>query len=328
MHIFELSNAHGLRVRVMEFGATIVGIETPDRDGHLADIVLGFNDPMAYAKAKLTFGTVGRVIGRIADARFDLDGKTYQLTPNSGLNLLHGGAHGFARRLWKGEIVSSNPPGVRFTRESPDGEEGFPGTVQAAALFTLRDDDRLTVRYSATTTRPTPVNLAGHTRFNLSGEGNGTILHDLLTIRADSYLPLDAKQVPTGEIRSVEGTPLDFRRPTRIDARFADVPNKPPGYDYNFVVNPGPWQLEVHDPASGRVLQVKTTQPGIQFDTGNPFDGTLTGKSGQPYPRYGAFSCETQHYPDSINHPNFPPVVLRPGETYAEETEYHFLTRP
>jgi len=325
--IYTLANEHGLSVRVMDFGATIVSVVTPDNNGRFADIALGFDDPQTYAKAKLTFGSAGRVINRIAGGRFTLEGKTYELDKNAPPNTIHGGRLGFARQLWKGEILSDNPPAVRFARISPDGEQGFPGTLNASATFTLTGDNRLIARYEATTDKTTVVNLASHTLFNLSGAGNGTILHDIVTLNAGSYTPVDKISIPTGEIKPVTGTPLDFRKPTEIGARIRQLTNIPQGYDYNYVLDPGELAAEVYDPESGRDLKVRTNQPGLQFYTGNLFDGTLIGKGGIPYKQYCAFSCETQHFPDSPNHPNFPSVTLSPGEKYSETTEYIFSTK-
>jgi len=325
--IYTLTNEHGLRVRAMDFGATIVSVMTPDKNGRFADIALGFDDPQTYAKAKLTFGSAGRVINRIGGGRFTLEGGTYELDKNAPPNTIHGGKLGFARQLWKGEIISSNPPAVRFTRISPDGEQGFPGTLNASATFTLTSDNRLTVCYGATTDKTTVVNLASHTLFNLSGAGNGTILHDIVTLNAGYYTPVDTASIPTGEIKSVAGTPLDFRKPTEIGLRIKQLTNTPQGYDYNYVLDPGDLAAEVYDPVSGRDLKVRTNQPGLQFYTGNFFDGTLVGKGGIPYKQYCAFSCESQHFPDSPNHPNFPSVALSPGEKYSVTTEYIFSTK-
>jgi aldose 1-epimerase len=328
--IYTLINKNALQVRAMDFGATIAGVVTPDKNGKFDDIVLGFDNPQTYAKAKLTFGSAGRVINRIAGGNFTLDGVSYNLDKNLPPNTIHGGKLGFARQLWKGNILSMTPPSVRFTRESPDGEQGFPGRLKASATFTLTDENRLIVHYEAVTDKPTVVNLASHTLFNLSGPGNGTILHDIAQINADAYTPADATGIPTGEIRPVDGTPLDFRKPMEIGARIKELTNTPQGYDFNYTLNTGTqgeYTAEIHDPVSGRELRVKTDQPGMQFYTGNLFDGTLIGKGGVPYTQYCAFSCETQHYPDSPNHPNFPSVVLRPGETYSTTTEYSFSTR-
>ena len=328
--IYTLSNKNGLQIRAMDFGATIVSVVTPDKNGKFEDISLGFDNPQTYAKARLTFGSVGRVINRIAGGHFTLDGIPHDLDRNVPPNTLHGGKLGFARQLWRGEILSTNPPSVRFTRESPDGEQGFPGTLKSTATFTLSDDNRLIVHYEAVTDKPTVVSLATHTLFNLSGAGNGTILRDIVQINADCYTPTDATGIPTGEIRSVDSTPLDFRKPMQIGARIGQLTNTPQGYDLNYVLRKSSGEdfaAEIYDPVSGRNLRVKTDQPGMQFYTGNLFDGTLIGKGGVIYTPYCAFSCETQHFPDSPNHPEFPSVVLRPGETYSTTSEYSFSVR-
>jgi aldose 1-epimerase len=245
---------------------------------------------------------------------------------------MHGGKLGFNRRLWKAEVVSNDPASIRFSRLSPDGEEGFPGNLQVSVTFTLTNDNRWRVHYEAITDKPTVVNLSNHTLFALSGPGNGTVLDDLSTVNADAFTPVDATSVPTGEIRKVEGTAWDLRKPTVIGTHINDFGNKPPGYDFNYVLNrDGTGALskagEVYDPKSGREIEVLTDQPGVQFYTGNLFDGTLIGKGGVKYERYCAFSLEAQHFPDSPNHPNFPSTVLRPGKTYEANIEYVFRTR-
>ncbi len=332
VHLYTLTNAHHLSVSIIDYGATVVRIFTPDRHGHLADVALGFDQPSAYAAAKLNFGTMGRYINRIARGQITLDGQVFQLTKNSGPNTMHGGQLGFNRRLWKARVVSQDPPSLLLSRLSPNGEEGFPGNLQVSVTFTLTNDDHLRVHYDAMTDKPTVVNLSNHTLFNLSGPGHGTILHDVATVNADAFTPVDATSVPTGEIRRVEGTPWDLRRPTVLKTRIDDFGNKPPGYDFNYVLNKDgttAWSKagEVYDPASGRDLQVFTDQPGVQFYTGNLFDGTLVGKGGVRYDRYCAFSLEAQHFPDSPHHPNFPSTVLRPGKSYHATIEYVFGTK-
>jgi aldose 1-epimerase len=275
---------------------------------------------------------MGRYINRIAHGKITLDGRVYQLTKNKGTNTMHGGKLGFNRHLWRAEVLSSNPPSIRFSRLSPNGEEGFPGNLRVSVTFTLANDNHWTVHYRATTDKPTVVNLSNHTLFNLSGPGHGTILHDIASINADAFTPVDAASVPTGEIRKVAGTPWDLRKPTVLGTHIKDFGNKPPGYDFNYVLNrSGTGSLtkvgEVYDPKSGRDLQVLSDQPGVQFYTGNLFDGRLVGKGGVKYRQYCAFSLEAQHFPDSPNHPNFPSTVLRPGQTYHATIEYIFSTR-
>ena len=316
----------------MDYGATVVSVVTPDRQGNLEDIALGFDNPAAYAAAKLNFGTMGRYINRIANGQITLDGHVFPLTKNNGPNTMHGGKLGFNRRLWKAEVVSADPPSLRLSRLSPDGEEGFPGNLQVSVTFTLTNDNHWRVHYDATTDKPTVVNLSNHTLFNLSGPGHGTVLDDIATVNADAFTPVDATSVPTGEIRQVEGTPWDLRKPTVLKDHINDLGNKPPGYDFNYVLNKeGAAALskagEVYDPKSGRDLQVFTDQPGVQFYTGNLFDGTLVGKGGVKYTQYCAFSMEAQHFPDSPNHSNFPSTVVRPGSPYQVTIEYVFGTR-
>jgi len=332
VNLYTMTNKHGMSVSIMDYGATVVSVVTPDRGGHLDDVALGFDDPMTYANAKLNFGTMGRYINRIGQAQIMLDGSTYQLTKNAGPNTMHGGKLGFNRHLWKAEISQSGPPAVTFTRLSPDGEEGFPGNLKVTVLFTLTTANQLHVHYIATTDKPTVVNLSNHTLFNLSGPGNGNILNDVVTLNADAITPIDATSVPTGEIRKVDGTPYDLRKPTVIGSRINDLGVTPPGYDINYVLsNSGKNGVskagEIYDPNSGRDLQILTDQPGAQFYTGNLFDGTLVGKGGIKYTQYCALSLESQHFPDSPHHPNFPSTLLRPGEAYQANIVYIFTVR-
>jgi aldose 1-epimerase len=332
VQIHTLTNANGLSVSIMDYGATVVSVVTPDRQGNLQDIALGFDDPATYAAAKLNFGTMGRYINRIGGGQLTLDGQVFPLTKNNGANTMHGGARGFNRRLWKVAVVGGDPPSIRFSRLSPDGEEGFPGNLKVSVTFTLTNDNHWRVHYEATTDKPTVVNLSNHTLFNLSGPGHGSVLDDIAMVNADAVTPVDATSVPTGEIRKVEGTPWDLRKPTVLATHINDLGNKPPGYDINYVLNKdGKASLteagEVYDPKSGRDLKVLTDQPGVQFYTGNLFDGTLVGKGGVKYTQYCAFSLEAQHFPDSPNHANFPSTTLRPGETYQATIEYIFGTR-
>jgi aldose 1-epimerase len=332
VHLYTLTNANGLSVSIMDYGATVVSVVTPDRHGHLDDIALGFDDPMTYANAKLNFGTMGRYINRIGQAQITLDGHIFQLTKNNGPNTMHGGKLGFNRHLWKAAFSAGSPHTVRFTRVSHDGEEGFPGNLKVTVFFTLTSDNHLHVHYIATTDKPTVINLSNHTLFNLSGPGNGTILNNVVTLNADAITPIDSTSVPTGEIRKVDGTPYDLRKPTIIATRINDLGDTPPGYDINYVLsNSGKSGIseagEIYDPRSGRDLQILTDQPGAQFYTGNLFDGSLTGKGGVKYTQYCALSLEAQHFPDSPHHPNFPSTVLRPGQTYQANIVYVFGVR-
>jgi aldose 1-epimerase len=334
VEIHTLTNANGLSVSIMDYGATVVSVVTPDRFGRMADIALGFDSPAAYAAAALNFGTMGRYINRIGGGELTLDGHTYELTKNKPPNTMHGGKLGFNRHLWKSEVVTQNPASIKFSRVSPDGEEGFPGRLNVSVTFTLYNDNRWAVHYEATTDKTTVVNLSNHTLFNLSGAGNGTILDDIVKLHAGAITPIDATSVPTGEIKPVDGTPYDLRQPTVIGSRINDLGVKPPGYDINYVLtrsgssNALSEAGEVYDPHSGRDLQVFTDQPGVQFYTGNLFDGTLVGKGGVKYTQYCALSIEAQHFPDSPHHANFPSTELRPGEKYEATIEYCFSIRP
>ncbi len=326
---YTLTNSMGSSVSIMDFGATVVSVVMPDKNGHMDDLALGFDKPDDYAAAKLNFGTMGRYINRIGHAQITLDGHTYPLTKNKGENTMHGGKLGFNRHLWKCKIVGNMPPSIQLTRLSPDGEEGFPGNLNVSVTFTLTEDNHFRVHYDATTDKPTVVNLSNHTLFNLSGPGHGTILDDVAMVNADAITPIDSDSLPTGEIRKVHGTPWDLSVPTPIKKHINDLGAQPPGYDINYVVNrPSTGGLSivgwVHDPKSGRTLIVLSDQPGVQFYTGNLFDGTLIGKGGVKYTQYCAFSLEAQHFPDSPNHANFPSTVVRPEEPYSSTIEYVF----
>ena len=317
-----------VEVRVMTFGARVVSLMTPDRNGKMADVVLGYGKLEDYVKdPKTFFGVVaGRYANRIAGGKFTLEGKEYHLSVNEGTNTLHGGKEGFDRRNWTAKEV---PDGVEFTLVSPDGDQGFPGTLTAHVRYTLRGN-KIAIHYSATTDKATVVNLTNHTYFNLSGAGSGTILNEKLTIFADKFTPADAKLIPTGELRPVAGTPFDFTRPETIGARINGDDEQLKlgrGYDQNWVLRGAMGQMHpaarVQDPASGRVLEVDTTQPGVQFYTGNFLDGTFSGPNGKYDFRTG-LCLETQHFPDSPNHPSFPSTELKPGQTYTSETTWAF----
>jgi len=323
-----------LQVRVMDYGATVVNLITPDRDGRSGDIALGFESLAPYLTKSPYFGaTVGRYANRIAKGRFTLDGRTYQLAINNAPNTLHGGKRGFDKQMWAAHILSQNPPSVRFSRVSPDGEEGYPGTLNVSVTYTLVKRDELKISYEATTDRDTVLNLANHTYFNLAGQGNGTILGQQLTLNADRYTPVDATLIPTGKIEPVAGTVMDFRKPVAVGARIAQVGGNPVGYDHNYVLNKSwlggkvQWAATVYDPLSGREMKISTDQPGLQFYSGNFLDGTLPGKGGKTYPQYSTIVLEMQHFPDSPNQPNFPSTVLRPGETFRSTTLYKFSAK-
>ncbi len=325
---FTLRNAHGIEVRAITYGAVIVSLRVPDRAGRLDDIVLGHDDLAGYLRQPSYFGAVvGRYGNRIAKGRFTLDGKTYMLATNNGPNHLHGGVKGFDKVVWKGEPAST-PDGasVTFRYTSPDGEEGYPGTLSARVTYTLTDRDELRFEYAATTDKPTVVNLTQHSYFNLTG-GKTDILGHQLTLDADRFTPVDATLIPLGPLTPVEGTPFDFRKPTAVGAHISqddEQLHRGGGYDHNFVVNRTGEGL-VHaarlvDPVSGRTLDVQTTEPGVQFYSGNFLDGTVTGKGGIVYKKRWALCLETQHFPDSPNQPTFPSTVLRPGQEYRSKT--------
>jgi aldose 1-epimerase len=337
VRIFTLTNANGLVARVTEYGATLTELWVPDRDGTLADVVLGYARLDDYVGAPFYLGaTLGRVANRIANGKFTLDGQTYALATNRAPNHLHGGVRGFDKRIWTSRpgAAGTRPLGggsaanVTFNYTSPDGEEGYPGTLNVTVTYTLTDANELRIDYSATTDKPTPINLTNHSFFNLAG--SGTILDHVLTLNAARYTPVSASLVPTGEIAPVNGTALDFTRPRRIGDRIDEVRSFANGYDHNFVLDAGggtpALAARVEEPRSGRILEIWTTEPGVQFFTGNRFDGTFPGVGGAVYQRHAGFALEPQHFPDSINHPEFPSVVLRPGETFTSSTVYRFPT--
>ena len=328
LELFTLSDGT-VRVTIASLGATVVSLEAPDRDGRVADIVLGYGSAAGYeADRKCYFGAVvGRFANRIANGRFGLEGKTFSIPLNNGANALHGGPEGFDRKVWTAEAVEN---GVEMTLVSPDGDMGFPGELTVTVRYALRDA-ALTLEYTATTSKTTTLNVTNHSYFNLAGESSGTILNQLMLIEADRYTPLRPDLIPTGELAPVAGTPFDFRRPTAIGARIADADPQltiAHGYDHNFVLHGGRGPLhvaaEVTDEASGRVLRVETTEPGVQFYSGNFLDGEFTGKSGKPYLLHGGFCLETQHFPDSPNQAHFPRTTLRPGEMFRSTTVFRF----
>jgi aldose 1-epimerase len=324
--LFTLTNANGLVAKVTNYGTIITELHVPDRQGKLADVVLGFDNLEPYLKRHPYFGcTVGRVANRIAKGCFTLDGKAYSLPINNGPNHLHGGLKGFDKVLWHAEPQEG--ASVKFTYTSPDGEEGYPGTPEVVVTITLTDANQLRLDYAATTDKPTPLNLTNHSYFNLAGQGS--VLGYELMIPADSYTPSDEALIPTGEISPVAGTPLDFRKPQPIGARFAQLHKQPVGYDNNFVLKAGQelkLAARVQDPGTGRVMEAWTTEPAIQLYTANFLDGSLTGKRGVVYGQHCAFCLEAQHFPDSVNQPKFPSTILRPGQTYRQTTVYKFTT--
>ncbi|MCL4848808.1 MAG: galactose mutarotase [Acidobacteria bacterium] len=334
IEVFTLTNAHGLVVRAITYGGIIVSLHAPDRDGRLDDIVLGYDTVDGYVKDNSPYfgAIIGRFGNRIAKGTFSLDGQAYTLATNNGPNHLHGGLQGFDKVVWTGESASTDRgPSVTFSRTSPDGEEGYPGALTARVTYTLTDRNELIVDYHATTDKPTIVNLTQHSYFNLAGQGARDILGHELQVVADRYTPVDSTLIPTGELAPVEATPFDFREPTAIGARIdADHPQIKAGlgYDHNFVLTRSGDGLEVAarvvEPTTGRTLEVATTEPGLQFYSGNFLDGSITGKAGRVYQHRYGFCLETQHFPDSPNQPAFPSVVLRPGEEYRTQTVFTF----
>lgn len=330
--LFTLTNARGHVVTLTDFGAAIIDLHVPDRRGVPGDVSLGFDELAGYLSPDNPFFgcVVGRFGNRIALGAFTLDGVAYQLATNNGANHLHGGRQGFDKQLWAGEILAGKTA-VRFSRRSPDGEEGYPGNLDVAVTYTWSDDDALTIDYVATTDAPTIVNLTNHSYFNLAGAGSGDVAGHRIQISADRYTPVSPALIPTGELAPVAGTPMDFRVPRAVGEHLRSVGDTPKGYDHNFVLNAGQpaspaLAAEVIDPVSGRRLRVLTTEPGVQFYTGNFLDGAAVGKGGVRYQQYAGFCLETQHFPDSPNQPNFPSVVLRPGQTYRTTTVFGFDT--
>jgi aldose 1-epimerase len=336
---YTLRNSHGVEVRAMTYGGIIRSLKVPDRRGTAADVVLGFDSLDGYLKDHPFFGAIiGRYGNRIGKGRFSLDGTEHSLATNNGPNHLHGGPKGFDKRNWTASALDGKA-GVAFTRTSGDGEEGYPGALTVRVTYELTDSNELIVDYHATTDKATPVNLTQHSYFNLSGEGSGDILSHELLINADRYTPVDDTLIPTGELAAVEGTPFDFRKPTAIGARIdANDPQikKGPGYDHNWVLNRGAngqaggaasdlvLAARLTDPRSGRTMEIRTTEPGLQFYSGNFLDGTIKGKAGHVYARRTGLCLETQHFPDSPNHANFPSTILRPGQIYESRTVFQF----
>ncbi len=331
--LYTLTNKSGMEATIITYGGIVVTLKTPDRAGKLDDVVLGFDKLDGYLKDTNHFGAlIGRYGNRIGKASFTLDGVLYKLPANNGPNTLHGGPKGFDRVVWKGRDVSdAQSQRLELTYLSKDGEEGFPGNLSVTVVYTLTNNNELRIDYSATTDKDTVVNLTNHSYFNLAGQGEGDILGHELTLFADKFTPSDKGLIPTGELRSVEGTPFDFRKPVAIGARIGQNDEQLKfggGYDHNFVLTSGGGALapaaRVYEPKSGRVMEVLTTEPGIQFYTGNFLDGTVSGKGGRAYPKRSGLCLETQHFPDSPNHPQFPSTVLRPGGRYQTTTVYRF----
>jgi len=335
VELITLANRTGMTVRVMTYGGIIVSLEVPDRMGTPGDVVLGYDSLAGYLEDSPYFGAiVGRYGNRIAKGRFTLNGTEYRLAINNGPNHLHGGVRGFDKVVWAAEpIESDSGVGVRLEYTSPDGEEGYPGTLRATVTYTLTDRNELLIDYEAATDRATPVNLTQHSYFDLAGSGD--ILDHVLTIAADCMTPVDSTLIPTGELAPVDGTPFDFRAPHRIGARI-DADDQQlrfgGGYDHNFVLNrEGPGLVlaaRLVDSTSGRTLEIRTTEPGVQFYSGNFLAGSITGKGGAVYGHRSGLCLETQHFPDSPNHPEFPSTILEPGQTYRSRTVWTFGVLP
>jgi aldose 1-epimerase len=335
VQIFTLTNSKGMQARIMSYGGIVVSLKVPDRHGVMADVVLGYDNLKDYEENNSPFfgSLIGRYGNRIGHARFSLDGKEYTLEKNNGDNTLHGGSHGFNTKVWTPKELPDG--GLQLTYVSKDGEEGFPGTLTLVVTYHLTDSDELKIDYAATTDKPTVVNPTNHSYFNLKGAGNGNILDHVVTIYADRFTPVDAGLIPTGVLEPVKGTPFDFTKPTAVGARIGQNNEQlklANGYDHNWVLNSGGGKLalaaKVEEPTTGRVMEVLTTEPGIQFYTGNFLDGTIKGKGGKVYGFRSGLCLETQHFPDSPNKPKFPSTTLRPGQTFHSETVYRFLTEP
>ena len=335
--LYTLRNSSGMEVSITNYGGAIVSLKVPDRTGKLADVVLGYDDAHGYVTDKAFFGAIiGRYANRIAHAKFTLDGTTYSLAKNDGENELHGGTKGFNKRLWTVKDVSGKDgEALELTYLSKDGEEGYPGNLTVKVIYTLTPKNELKIQYQATTDKDTVVNLTNHSYFNLAGQGNGDILGQRLTIHAAEFSPVDATLIPVGAPRNVQGTPFDFSHSEVIGARINQDDQQLKfgrGYDHNWILNPKgehPLSLaaEVYEPNSGRVMEVWTTEPGVQFYSGNFLDGTVHGKEGKTYGHRSALCLETQHFPDSPNHPAFPSTILKPGQRFHSTTIYKFLAR-
>ncbi|MFB3922521.1 MAG: aldose epimerase family protein [Terriglobia bacterium] len=334
--LYTLTNKNGIEVRAITYGGIIVSLRVPDKHGNFDDVVLGYDSLGGYLAKSPYFGAIiGRYGNRIGKAKFTLDGKEYQLAANNGPNALHGGLKGFDKVVWKAEpFERQGEVGVAFTYTSRDGEEGYPGNLAVKVTYTLTDKDELIIAYHATTDKATPVNLTNHSYFNLSGAGKRDVLGHEVMLNADHFTPVDETLIPTGKIAGVSGTPLDFTKPTAIGARIESNDQQMvfgKGYDHNFVINrQGPGlalAARVYEPTTGRVLEVETTEPGVQFYTGNFLDGSITGKGGHVYKQRYGFCLETQHFPDSPNKPEFPSTIVRPGKAYESRTIYRFSVR-
>jgi aldose 1-epimerase len=332
--LYILHNSKRAEARICNYGGIVVSLKVPDRNGQFGDVVFGYDHLDGYLKSSPFFGAlIGRYGNRIAKGKFTLDGKEYTLATNNYPNCLHGGNKGFDKVVWKAkDRITPAGPALELRYLSKDGEEGFPGNLSVVATYTLTEDNELRLDFSATTDKDTVVNLTHHSYFNLAGKGD--ILNHEVMIEADTFTPVDDTLIPTGELRPVQGTPFDFRTPTAIGARINQDDEQlkfGKGYDHNFVINKPLGQLglmaRVYEPTTGRVMEVLSTEPGLQFYSGNFLDGTITGKGGWVYQFRDAFCMEPQHYPDSPNHPTFPSIVLKPGQTYQNTIIYRFSVK-
>jgi aldose 1-epimerase len=330
---YTLTNSSGASATIITYGGTITQLHVPDNTGKLGDVVLGFDNLKQYETQSPYFGAlIGRVGNRIAKGKFSLDGHDYTLATNNGPNSLHGGTKGYDKRVWTAAPVNSlDGPALRLTLTDSDGAEGYPGTVQVIVVYTLTNTNALRIEYTATTDAPTPINLTNHSYFNLKDAGATDMLGHLLQVHADRYTPVDETLIPTGDIAPVKNTPIDFTQPKPIGRDLKAMGGNPAGYDHNLVLRSTTGTLAlaatVTEPTTGRHMEVWTTQPGVQFYSGNFLDGSATGKGGARYNQYHAFCLETQHFPDAVHHPNFPTIILRPGQTYRQTTEYRFSAR-
>jgi aldose 1-epimerase len=334
--IYTLRNSKGMEARIMTYGGIVQSLKVPDKNGKLGDVVLGYDNLDGYLKSSPFFGAlVGRYGNRIGGAKFTLEGKTYTLATNNGPNSLHGGIKGFDKVVWKAtSLMTADGPALQLTYFSKDGEEGFPGNLKVTAVYTLTDNNELRLDFTATTDKPTVCNLTHHSYFNLAGQGNGDILGHEVYINSDKTTPVDKELITTGKFASVDGTPFDFRKPTTIGARINDPDTQlqyGPGYDHNWVINKPMGKLglqaRVYEPTSGRVMEVFSTEPGLQFYTGNSLDGSITGKGGKVYQRRTGFCMEPQHYPDSPNKPMFPTTELKPDQAFQNTIIYKFSVK-
>jgi aldose 1-epimerase len=331
VELYTLTSPNGITARVITFGGIITELWVPDKHFKLADVVLGKDDLKGYLAGHPYFGAItGRVANRIAKGKFTLDGKEYTVAVNNGPNHLHGGKKGFDKVVWKAAVENPNVPMLRLSYTSKDGEEGYPGNLNCTVTYSLTDQNALRIDYAATTDKATPINLTNHSYFNLAGQGSGDVLGHEIEIFADKYTPTDDTLIPTGKIESVKGTPYDLTTLTPIGKNIGELKGDPGGYDINYVLrDPRPLKMAVRvvEPKSGRVMDVQTTEPGVQFYTGNFLDGKDKGKGGAAYKKHAGFCLETQHFPDSVNHPEFPSTVLKPGTTYRSTTIYAFSVK-